>query len=92
MTPLHRINENDPRGDGYKEPMLPLSGYVQAIREVAESFSLPIVDLYSMCGIQPAMEALREKYMPDGLHPNELGHEKIAKLVTAHLKNFALNS
>ena len=88
LTPMHRLNEDDPRGDGYKYPTLPLSGYVQIIREVAEKYALPVVDLYKNSGIQPAVDVLREKYMPDGLHPNDRGHEKIAALVTAHLKAF----
>jgi lysophospholipase L1-like esterase len=87
MTPLHRLNEDSPRGDGYKEPTLPLCGYVKIIREVAEKFSLPVVDLYKNSGIQPAIEEHKTRYMPDGLHPNDLGHEKLARMVVKHLQN-----
>lgn len=43
ITPLHRINENSPLGDGYKETAVgPLSFFVKIIREVAEYYSLPL--------------------------------------------------
>ena len=38
MTPLYRLGEDNPIGDGCKEPTLPLSGYVNVIREVAKIF------------------------------------------------------
>ena len=76
VTPLHRsesaeINE-------YGLPCAPLKKYVEAIREVAEYYSLPLLDLYKNSGMQPSVEILREKYMPDGLHPSDAGAEKIA--------------
>lgn len=78
MTPLHRESEDDVL---YNELGVrrcgSLSRYVQAIREVAESFGVPIVDLYRNCRIQPRIPLLKEKYMPDGLHPNDAGHELI---------------
>ena len=51
---------------------------MEAIREVAEYYSLPLLDLYKNSGMQPSVEILREKYMPDGLHPSDAGAEKIA--------------
>ena len=77
MTPLHRLSENvtvNERGI----PCEPLKKYVEAIREVAEYYSLPVLDLWKMSGMQPAVDIIREKYMPDGLHPSDLGAAKIA--------------
>lgn len=77
MTPTHRLSENvtiNERGI----PCEPLKKYVEAIREVAEYYSLPVLDLWKMSGMQPAVEVIREKYMPDGLHPSDLGAAKIA--------------
>ena len=77
ITPTHRLSENatiNERGI----PCEPLKKYVEAIREVAEYYSLPVLDLWKMSGMQPAVEAIREKYMPDGLHPSDLGAAKIA--------------
>ena len=52
--------------------------YVEAIREVAEYYSLPVLDLYKMSGFQPAVDIIRATYMPDGLHPSDAGAAKIA--------------
>ena len=86
MTPTHRLREDCPRGDGYKPETLPLKGYVEIIREVAEKYSLPVLDLYRESGINPAVPAMRERYMPDGLHPNDAGYEKLANIVEAFLR------
>lgn len=69
MTPLHR--EIEERG-GRR-----LLDFVRAEREVAEYYSIPVVDLYAKSGIQPQVPVLKEKYCPDGLHPNEAGHQLI---------------
>ena len=55
-----------------------LKDYVEVIREVAEFYSVPVVDLFAESGIQPRMEVHKKMYMPDGLHPNDAGHIKIA--------------
>lgn len=81
MTPLHRDCEDAPRPG-----VRPLKEYVAAIREVAEFYSLPVLDLFSMSGIQPAVPVMKERYMPDGLHLNEAGHEILAAKLTAFLK------
>ena len=46
LTPTHRLNENDPDCNG-----LPLKAYVDVIREMAEFYSLPVLDLYAASGI-----------------------------------------
>lgn len=86
MTPLHRATELTPveKADGAKYI---LSDYVKVIREVAEFYSLPVCDLYAKSGIQPAIEVLKEKFCPDGLHPNDAGHNLIAE----RLGNFLIS-
>lgn len=85
MTPLHRLEENEVRVK-HGVPVT-LKTYVDIIKEVAEYYSLPVCDMYSISGIQPAIDVLREKYMPDGLHPNDAGHE----LLAARLASFLLS-
>ena len=90
MTPLHRIQEDNPRGEGNKadgEGLAPLSTYVDIIKEVAAYYSLPTLDLWSVSGIQPKVKILREKYCPDGLHPNDAGHKIIASRLAGFLKS-----
>ena len=88
MTPLHRLCEDDVRGEGNKkENLAPLSAYVDIIRQVAEYYSLPVLDLWALSGIQPGVDIIRKKYCPDGLHPNDAGHERIARRLGAFLQS-----
>ncbi len=82
ITPLHRIDENNLKGDGSKEKnSLPLREYVKIIREVADNYSLPILDLFANSGINPSIPTHEEKYTIDGLHPNDLGHQIISQRI-----------
>lgn len=78
MTPLHRATET-------KANRPSLCEFVAIIREVAEFYSIPVLDLYATAGIQPQIAVQRELYAPDGLHPNNLGAEKIADRLGAFL-------
>lgn len=85
LTPTHRLGENTPMrkdhltGGGYDMPIL--ADYVRIIREVAERFSLPVCDLFAESGMQPAVPIIQTLYMPDGLHPNALGHQRLADMI-----------
>lgn len=87
ITPTHRCDEDNPCGSNKTEPVAPLKTYVNIIREVAEYYSFPVLDLFATSGIQPEVKLMKLKYMPDGLHPNDAGHRIIAKKVVAFLKN-----
>ncbi len=78
MTPLHRLSENVTVNE-IGIPCHPLIDYVHAEREVAEYYSLPVLDLFATSGLQPCVPAIRERYMPDGLHPNDAGAKRIAE-------------
>ena len=84
LTPLHRAEEifND-----RKDRAIPLKRFVEIIKEVAEYYSLPVLDLFACGGMQPNVPIIRETYMPDGLHPNDAGHAKLAR----QLGNFLLS-
>ncbi len=83
MTPLHRISEDNPCGrrNIKKDIDAPLKVYVDVIKEVAEYYSIPVIDLYAISGLQPNLDIIREKYMPDMLHPNDAGHEILAEVI-----------
>lgn len=85
LTPLHRCNEDNPRGDGNKEPSGRLSDYVEIIKEVARYYSLPVLDLFAESGLQPRVRIIQERYVPDGLHPNDAGHEILAERIASFL-------
>ena len=85
MTPLHRISEdNIVKENGLQGANL--ETYVNIIKEVAAYYSLPVIDLWSVSGLQPKVGIIKEKYVPDGLHPNDAGHEKMAQVIGAYLK------
>lgn len=88
MTPTHRGYESSPYGDGSRRAgdKAPLKKYVEIIREVAEYYSVPLLDLYAVSGMQPEIEENRVRYMPDGLHPNDAGHVLIANRLEGFLK------
>lgn len=80
MTPLHRAVED-------RENRPSLCEFVSVIKEVATYYSIPVLDLYATGGIQPQLAVHKEKYAPDGLHPNDLGAEKIADRLGAFLES-----
>ena len=78
---LNNITANflgDSRGGG---ETVYLKEYVRIIKEVAEYYSLPVIDLWAMSGIQPKVDAIKQKYCPDGLHPNDAGHVLMAERI-----------
>lgn len=87
MTPMHRCNELSKRGDVKIQDYGTLKDYIEIMREVAEYYSLPVLDLYANSGLQPAIKEIQETYIPDGLHPSDEGHKVIATKLEAFLKS-----
>lgn len=86
MTPIHYAMEHQTvNGLGVRNVGC-LGDYVRIIREVAAYYALPVLDLYTLSGIQPAEEGLMYRYTVDGLHPNDDGHARIYRL----LRNFLI--
>lgn len=86
ITPLHRINESMQLNERGIRNVAPLTVYVDIIKEVARYYSLPVLDLYAMSGMQPEVDIIRELYMPDGLHPSDAGAEIIAQRLVGFLR------
>lgn len=82
MTPIKRENENKPNAATGKV----LKDYADIIKEVAQFYAIPVLDLYSMSGIVPDVPIIKEKYTSDGLHPNDSGHALIARRLIGFLK------
>ncbi len=83
LTPLHRTSE-DVTVNEIGLPCKPLRDYVAAIKEVAEYYSIPVLDLWGASGLQPKVDVIKELYMPDGLHPSDAG----AKIIAEKLYDF----
>lgn len=97
MTPLHRY------GPGPKEFIIGTDGsityntnpktgktmmeYINAIKEVAAYYGFPILDLHSTSGLAFQIELDSANLSNDGLHPNEQGARRIAKVMYSFLEN-----
>ncbi len=58
-----------------------LDAYVDAVVEAGQVWAVPVIDLSSLCGLYPLHEG-HEKYFhneKDLLHPNNLGHQRMAR-------------
>ncbi len=93
VTPLHRYGfgkseslgtkfsyDNLPNGEGKS-----LGDYVDAIKAIAGKYSLPVIDLFNLYPFNPEKPEDKQKYFPDGLHPNEEGHKILADMILEQL-------
>lgn len=86
VTPLHRCGENSPKGDGSRTTVCPpLSEYVRILKEVAEDYNLPVLDLFSAGILDPNDARVKTELVPDGLHPNDEGHKILAEKIAEFL-------
>ncbi len=86
MTPTHRANENSLLNERGIRNVATMSRYVEIEKEVAEFYSLPVLDLYAISGLNPEIKKIQDLYMNDGLHPNDLGHKRIAEVIKSFLE------
>ena len=59
-----------------------LIDYVQKIKDIALEYALPVLDLYAESGLNKLTLPL---FTSDGLHPNEAGYQRIAKMAASFL-------
>ena len=94
LTPIHRgfatfgsrnvqPAENFANGQG-----LFLESYIEILKRAGEIWAMPVIDLYSLSGLYPLSDN-QAKYIvnaeSDRLHPNALGHYRIAKTMQYQL-------
>lgn len=63
---------------------LHIEDYVQCVREAGQIWSCPVIDLYGESGLLPCTDGYSRYFRnekTDGLHPNGLGHERLARLI-----------
>lgn len=77
ITPLHRVSEDDTK-NAANLPCAPLKRYVEIEKEVANYYSIPVLDLWSVSGLQPKNIVNHTTYFSDDIHPNDNGHNRIA--------------
>lgn len=75
------------RTDGKNKLGYTLQDYIKAIKEVANYYGFPVLELDKNC-YYGLSETLNTKYFPDYLHYNDLGHkEKLAPVIGSFLNN-----
>lgn len=57
------------------------SDYVNVILELADYYSLPVLNLYKEDGMSPFIDKISSRYRPDKLHYNEDGYRRLAEKV-----------
>jgi len=92
MAPAHCFFHkelSDTKASNYpnKQPdALPTIHYVRIIQEVAQTYQIPVLDLYTHLGIDPNRQEDYDRYTADGLHFNDAGHHVLAERLIAFLK------
>jgi len=82
ILPLYRLNEDNPYGEpGQTLPGAPLNSYRESIIKVLKIRNIEILDIKDEIG-----KAENNPLLFDGLHPNDLGHKRIAELIVKYIK------
>ena len=72
------------RGD--KSVSLSLKKYVDVVEEVANYYSIPVLNMWMDGGLDPSIPVILTNYIKDGLHPTPAGCEVISRPIEAFLK------
>lgn len=59
--------------------------YIDCIKEVCSYYSIPCLDMWSNGLVITHIKEIMEELCPDGLHPNEKGHDIIARKIKQFL-------
>ena len=94
MTPIHRAlfdpNDKNVQPDESYENVSGIffDEYLKAIKEAGNVWAVPVIDLNSVSGLFPMYDAGAQLYhdaLKDRLHPNDAGHERMAKTIMYQL-------
>lgn len=94
LTPIHRGyarfgNNNIQPDESYPNRIgLYVDEYVEVIKEAANVWAVPVIDLNSICGLYPVNDSHTRyfhKEDTDRLHPNADGHYRMAKALMYQL-------
>ncbi len=94
LTPIHRAYATFGERNVQPDESFPnkigvyFLEYVDAVKEAGNVWGIPVIDLNSLCGINPMVEE-QVLYFSDSetdrLHPNAKGHERLAKTLMYQL-------
>ena len=97
LTPIHRAfatfgeNNVQPEEGFSNERGLFLDSYVKVIKEAAEVWAVPVIDLNSLSGLYPVNDSYVQYFHDkntDRLHPNADGHRRMALALKYQLLAF----
>lgn len=81
ITPLHRETGLTQNQEGYI-----LEDYVNVIRDVANEFSVPVLDFYADGSFNPRIQQQKSIFTSDGLHPLQIGHDMMAHKIVNFIR------
>lgn len=61
--------------------------FVNAIKQVADYYSIPVLDMYSCSNYSPYLPSQVDNFTADGLHPTAHGYERIAQTIAKAINN-----
>lgn len=94
LTPIHRggfyPNEKNwqPTEDYANRAGEYIDSYVQSVKEAANVWAVPVIDLNALCGLYPMADEHAIYFNDkdtDRLHPNDVGHHRIASTLMFQL-------
>ena len=95
ILPIQRWNyvrdSNVPTDSLVNDIGISLREYCNAIKEVAEIYSITVIDLYYKSGIIAGENGNTTTYLYDGLHPNDSGFELISNALAKVFKMYLIN-
>lgn len=98
LTPIHRARfyaneKNWQTTEDYANAVGEYIGaYVESVKEAGNVWAVPVIDLNALCGLYPMIEE-HEQYFKGGtdcLHPNDAGHERMARTLYYQLLTLPL--
>ena len=96
LTPIHRAffqcspTNIQPAEDWPNKGGTYLDTYINCIKEIGNVWSVPVIDLNAEAGLMPLCDSHTPYFRnaeKDRLHPNGIGHERLAKVIYAHLRS-----
>lgn len=97
LTPIHRgfseFSAGNIQPDEYFTNAIGLyiDDYVAVMKETANIWAVPVIDLNAVCGLYPMNEQFHRYFMNsehDVLHPNTLGHKRMAYAIAYQLLGY----
>ena len=83
ILPLHKYDENNPLGEGRKKVPGPImKDYNECIKNACNKYG---VDILCLDEEFPTPKTRQNELYSDGLHPNDHGHDVLAKAIVKYL-------